>query len=78
VQGVGFRFTMERVALNLGVVGWIKNLSDGNVEVVAEADEDTIKNFLSIVRGYFMKYITNEEINTKEATGNFKDFQVRF
>ena len=50
VQGIGFRFTVERVALNLGVVGWVKNLANGNVEVVAEAEEETIKNFLGIVR----------------------------
>ncbi|MBL7197857.1 MAG: acylphosphatase [Candidatus Omnitrophica bacterium] len=78
VQGIGFRFTVERVALNLGVVGWVKNLANGNVEVVAEAEEETIKNFLGIVRGYFLRYIVDEEIGTTEAIGNFSDFLVRF
>ncbi|MFC1645720.1 acylphosphatase [Candidatus Omnitrophota bacterium] len=78
VQGIGFRFTVERVALNFRVVGWVKNLTKGEVEVVAEADEETIKNFLKIIRGYFMKYIVDEQISTSEATGSFNDFQIRF
>lgn len=78
VQGIGFRFTVERVALNFSVVGWVKNLADGNVEVVAQTDEETMKNFLNTVRGYFMRYIEDEQISTKEPTENFNDFQIRF
>jgi acylphosphatase len=78
VQGIGFRFSVERIALNYEVVGWVKNLSGGDVEVVAEADEDTINNFLKTVRGYFMKYIVDEHISTALATGEFEDFQIRF
>lgn len=78
VQGIGFRFTVERVALNFGIVGWVKNLANGNVEVVAQADEETMKNFLNTVRGYFMRYLEDEQISTSEATENFNDFQIRF
>lgn len=78
VQGVGFRFTVERVALNYGVVGWVKNLDGGNVEVVAQADEETMKSFLNTVRGYFLKYIVDEVIRTSEPTSQLKDFQIRF
>lgn len=78
VQGVGFRFSVERIALNYGIVGWVKNLKGGDVEVVAEADQETINNFLKTVRGYFMKYIVDEEISTTEATGKMKDFQMKF
>ncbi len=78
VQGIGFRFTVERVALNFGVVGWVKNLSSSDVEVVAQADEETIKNFLGTVRGYFLRYIVDEQISTTKATDSFTDFQIRF
>ncbi|MFC1708524.1 acylphosphatase [Candidatus Omnitrophota bacterium] len=78
VQGIGFRFSVERIALNYEVVGWVKNLAGGDVEVVAEADEDTINNFLKTVRGYFMKYIVDEHISTLEATSELKDFQMKF
>ncbi len=37
VQGVGFRFTAESIANDLGVTGWVKNSRDGGVEIVAEA-----------------------------------------
>lgn len=78
VQGVGFRFTVERIALNLGVVGWVKNLDSGSVEVVAEAEKSVLDDFLDKIRGYFSRYIRDEEINTSEATGKFSDFQIRF
>ena len=40
VQGVGFRFTSEYVAQQLKLTGWVKNLPDGRVELVAEGKED--------------------------------------
>ena len=43
VQGVGFRFTTEDIASELGVCGWVKNLGDGRVEVVVEAEEELLK-----------------------------------
>lgn len=45
VQGVGFRFTSEDVAGKLGICGWVKNLRDGRVEVLAEAEEGVLKDF---------------------------------
>jgi len=39
VQGVGFRFTAEALARRFDVTGYAKNLTDGNVEVVAEGEE---------------------------------------
>lgn len=45
VQGVGFRFTAESIANDLGVTGWAKNLRDGGVEITAEAEEDVLKDF---------------------------------
>ena len=46
VQGVGFRFTLQQIAKELNVVGWVKNLKDGRVELLAESDEDTLKELL--------------------------------
>jgi len=49
VQGVGFRFFVEREAARLGVAGYVKNLSDGRVEVYAIGDAtqlDALKNEL--------------------------------
>jgi acylphosphatase len=79
VQGIGFRFTAEDVALGLGVMGWVKNLPDGRVEVVAEAEEKVLLQYLEQIKNSFLKkYITNEEISWVQATGHYTDFQIRF
>ncbi len=45
VQGVGFRYFVERVAYELGVSGWVRNLPDGRVEVYAVGTPEQLKEF---------------------------------
>ncbi len=78
VQGVGFRFTTENIADKLNVKGWVKNLPDGRVEVVAEAEEDQLKDFLNKISQYFSLYIQDADIQWLMAGGEFKDFGIRF
>jgi acylphosphatase len=78
VQGVGFRFTTESVALELGVLGWAKNLNDGRVEIVAEAGEDTLKEFLERISQHFSRYIQDVEIEWQAAGGEFGEFSIEF
>ena len=79
VQGVGFRFSTERVALSLGIVGWVKNLSDGKVEVIAEGEEAKLVHFLEKIKEGPMKpYIRGVEVEWQEAKGEFSDFGIRF
>lgn len=78
VQGVGFRFTAQDLARGLGVCGWVKNLGDGRVEVVAEAEEDTLKDFLAKINQYFTRYIQDVDVRWQSATGEFKDFGIEF
>ena len=78
VHGVGFRFTTQDLARDLRVLGWVKNLRDGRVELMAEAQEDTLKDFLSRIYQYFSAYIQDVEINWQEARNEFGDFQIRF
>jgi len=80
VQGVGFRFTVERIALETGgITGWVKNLPDGRVEVVAEGEEEKLTSFLrSISRGLMKRYIRREDIIWENASGEFEDFVIRF
>ena len=42
VQGVGYRFFAERVALDLGLTGYVRNLADGRVEIYAAGDDDAL------------------------------------
>ena len=79
VQGVGFRYTTESVALGLGVTGWVRNLPDGRVEALAEGPEKTLRVFLErIASGPMKGYIRGVEIHLEQPTGEFDDFQIRF
>ncbi|MEW6074964.1 MAG: acylphosphatase [Candidatus Omnitrophota bacterium] len=78
VQGVGFRFTVREIAEELGVLGWVKNLRDTRVEVVAESEEDTVKKFLESVIAHFSKYIQDADVQWGPATGEFKEFAIAF
>jgi acylphosphatase len=50
VQGVFFRDTCRRVALELGVSGWVRNLPDGRVEAVAEGPADAVDGLVGWAR----------------------------
>ncbi len=78
VQGVGFRFTAESIAIELGITGWVKNLGDGGVEIVAEAEEEVLEKFLERIKEYFSRYLHNVDIEWSEATSKFKEFTIEF
>jgi acylphosphatase len=46
VQGVGFRFTCKHIARGYEVVGWVRNLPDGRVELQCSGDRDEVEAFL--------------------------------
>jgi acylphosphatase len=46
VQGVFFRKNTKEVAINLNVKGWVKNTDDGNVEILAQGNEDAIEQLI--------------------------------
>jgi acylphosphatase len=78
VQGVGFRFTTRRLAERHRVSGFVKNLADGRVEVVAEGPADDVKAFLSDVREAMASYIRDAAIEDERPTGEFDGFGVAF
>jgi len=79
VQGVGFRLTAGEIAHEFGVVGWVKNLRDGRVEVLAEADEVILQRFLEAIRqGPMRNFIQQAETSWSEASETFQDFEIRY
>ena len=78
VQGVGFRFTAQDIARDLGVTGWVRNLSDGRVEAIAEAEETVLNDFLARIKQYFHNYIRSVDIQWEEPSGEFTGFGIRF
>jgi acylphosphatase len=78
VQGVGFRFTAEYIAQELNLTGWVKNLSDGRVELVAEGDEGAISDLMNKVRERMRPFISDESTEWEPYKGEFKDFGIAF
>lgn len=80
VQGVNFRYYTRQRASQLGLTGWVRNLSGGRrVEVVAEGPRDRLaKLVLFLHQGPSSSYVDQVEVSWTEATGEFKDFGVRF
>jgi len=79
VQGVGFRITAEEAARDMGVLGWVKNLRDGRVELVAEAEEETLKRFIDEIRsGPLKNFIKQVEISWSNASDTFDEFELRY
>jgi len=78
VQGVGFRFTAVETGREIGIYGWVGNLDDGRVEVVAEAEEESLKDFLQDIAERFSRYIRDTDVEWLDATGEFKEFTVKF
>ena len=78
VQGVGFRFTAEKFANDYGIKGYVKNLADGKVELVAEGEEQTLKDFIKAIIEDMGNVIDKYAANWFPPTGEFKRFEIRF
>jgi acylphosphatase len=59
VQGVGFRFTCQSLARGFEVAGFVRNLPDGRVELVAEGESGELDAFLASIRYEMSTYIKN-------------------
>lgn len=73
VQGVGFRYTTVNVARRFAVAGYVTNLPDGRVELVAEGDAKELKAFLAAVQDAMGRNITDTRSDTGAATGALGD-----
>lgn len=78
VQGVGFRYFVQRSAVLLDVSGWTRNLPDGRVEIVAEGRREQLTRFLADVqRGPARSRVTDVAVEWGAAHGGFGDFTIR-
>lgn len=79
VQGVLFRANTKKQAELIGVKGWVRNLDDDKVEVVAEGTEEQIKRFIMYCRiGPDEARVDDVEIDEEEYKGEFKGFSIRY
>ena len=77
VQGVGFRWTTNRLAKRHPVTGYVRNLSDGRVELVVQGDSAAVDGLLNDVRSHFGDNITAEESEPMSESVDFTQFEIR-
>ena len=77
VQGVGFRYTTRSTARSFDVTGYVRNMPDGRVELVAEGAEDELERLVQAVRDEMGGYIRDQQVTSSPANGEFADFGVR-
>jgi len=79
VQGVFFRYFTKRTATKLGLKGWVKNLSDGRVEILAEGDKERIDKLVEWAKkGSPLARVENLEIEYGKYKGEFDCFAIRY
>ena len=77
VQGVGFRYSTQRVAASFEVTGYVQNLADGRVRVLVEGEAAQLDRFLGELRAQMAQYIREVQTELGAATGEFDDFEIR-
>ncbi|MBI5804997.1 acylphosphatase [candidate division TA06 bacterium] len=79
VQGVGYRYFVLHRAQSLGLTGYVRNLRDGRVEVVAEGEEQALKTILEELKeGPVGAIVEKMETQWQLYTGGFSSFEIMF
>ena len=77
VQGVGFRYSVKVVAAGFEVVGTVRNLPDGRVELQAEGAKEELVEFMQAIRDSDVGgFIRGEETHWSEAKNEFRGFEI--
>lgn len=78
VQGVSFRAETQAKANSLELVGWVRNLADGRVEIVAEGEREKLEKLIAWSKlGPAPAQVSGVEVFWQEATGEFAKFGLR-
>jgi len=78
VQGVFFRYSARQRALGLELTGYVRNLSDGRVEIFAEGEDTRLKNLLVWAhQGPPGAHVTDIEIDWRPVKNSFPSFAIR-
>ncbi|MEI8341270.1 MAG: acylphosphatase [Verrucomicrobiota bacterium] len=79
VQGVGFRYTVRSLAKGFDVLGWVRNLPDGRVELQVCGESDEVRDFLITIReSELNSYIKAEQELVVPPLSDAKGFEIRF
>lgn len=78
VQGVGFRYFVREIAATFPVTGWVRNLHDGRVELVAEGERGDLEKLIAAVKqGPRGSSVNEVRVEWGVASGEFDSFRVQ-
>ncbi|MCX7857209.1 MAG: acylphosphatase [Deltaproteobacteria bacterium] len=79
VQGVFFRYNTMKVAQNLGIKGWVRNLKDGSVEILCEGESKDIDELIKWCwKGPPAALVEDVNVKKEEYMGEFQTFEIRY
>jgi len=76
VQGVGYRDSAVQAAFMLNISGWVRNRSDGRVELLSEGSESDLLAFIARIEQKMEGYIAGKMVTWEQPTGEFGGFEL--
>jgi acylphosphatase len=80
VQGVGFRYSAQQKAMEFNLVGWVKNNTDGTVELEVEGDDCRVSEYIKALKSGLNPFIQVdyiEERNSSEENKHYNRFSIK-
>ena len=77
VQGVGFRYSTRNLASGIPVAGYVKNLPDGDVELLLRGEEESIKLVMGRVKNRFRENISAVDVTFVDENPHLTGFSIR-
>ncbi|MCP4608849.1 MAG: acylphosphatase [Planctomycetes bacterium] len=78
VQGVGFRFTARRAAERRQLTGYVRNIANGSVEMLAQGRDEEVDDCIQDIKEYFSGYIRETSVREITFDPKYSDFQITF
>jgi len=79
IQGVNFRYYVQRKASQLGVAGYVCNLDDGRVEILAQGSRDDLESLVAYVKSNpGVSFVTDLKVSWENPKGNLKGFRITY
>ena len=78
VQGVGFRYTVHRVAGRYDLTGYVRNLPDGTVEALLQGTASGIQACMDDIREHFSGYIRDVKMTNQPVNPQYHDFRITY
>lgn len=76
VQGVGFRYTARSIAAGFPIAGFVRNLDNGDVELVVEGESDAVDRLLAAIDEQMASHIRGRDVHDEPPSG-LKGFEIR-